>query len=176
MSGGERNNTGLSPASSTGATRVLDFEPRFARLLPETHFLLTSGKLILHQMVSCVVLHGSRGLSGKPRADSDIDLSLIVHATQSGDMERDLQEVLDTTLTHWLGLVELDLAAIFDIQKCGLKCFEHTVWNEQICQRGGTDCFGLYKTQKGYHGLTSSAGIQVKRMYPCFKIWQRRYT
>ena len=154
--------------------RILEFEPGFKTLLPETHSLLTLGNLTLHSRVSDVVLHGSRGLAGNPRADSDIDLSLIVGRPQSLDIARELQEVLNATLEHWLGPVELDLAVIFDMQNCRLKCFGHTMWNEQVCQSGGTDCFGLYKIQKGFHGLVTKAGIQVKRMYPCLKIWQRR--
>jgi hypothetical protein len=35
------------------------------------------------------------------------------------------------------------------------------------------NCLGLYKTQKGFQGLVTDAGIQVKLMYPCLKIWQR---
>ena len=37
----------------------------------------------------------------------------------------------------------------------------------------GVDCFGLYKVQKGFNGILQNAGVQVKRMYPCLKIWQR---
>ena len=153
--------------------KILDFEPVFANLLPLTHSLLSAGNLTLHPRVCRVVLHGSRGLAGNPRPDSDIDLSLIVHRTPSLDIHSELQEVLNTTLDHWHGSVELDLAAVFDAQNCGLICFEETIWSEQICQSGGTDCFGLYKIQKGFHGLVTKAGIQVERMYPCLKIWHR---
>jgi hypothetical protein len=54
-----------------------------------------------------------------------------------------------------------------------LQCFDHTAWNERICRVGGTDCFGLFRTQKGFGGLAKNASILVKRMYPCLKIWRR---
>jgi hypothetical protein len=123
--------------------------------------------------VSRVVLHGSRGLAGGCRPDSDIDLSLIIDAPQDSNIERQLQNVLETTLAAWYADVELDLAVVFDIRGCDLKCFDQRTGNEQICRLGGIDCFGLYKTQKGFSGLVTNAGIQVKLMYPCLKIWQR---
>ena len=153
--------------------RILIFESLFTTLLPETHSLLSTGNLILHPWVSDVILHGSRGLGGYPRPDSDLDLSLLVDRSPDWDIEQGLPEVVNATLDHWRGPVELDLAVIFDIHKCGLACFAYTTWNEQICQSGGIDCFGLYKTQKGFHGLVTNAGIQVTRMYPCIKIWHR---
>lgn len=154
-------------------TKLLEFEPHFAESLPETFALIRSGNLILHPSVSRVTLHGSRGLSGNYRPDSDIDLSLIVDAYPTRYMESQFQDILETTFSHWHAEVELDLALIFDIKSCMLACFEQTRWHEQFCQTGGTDCFGLYKIQKGFSGLVTNAGIQVKLMYPCLKIWQR---
>jgi hypothetical protein len=151
-----------------------DFEPRFAVSLPETYTLILSANLTIHPDVSRVILHGSRGPAGGSRPDSDIDLSLIVDPPQGTDMERQLQEVLQTTLNHWQANVEPDLAVVFDVRKCGLKCFDQSSWNEQTCRLGGVDCFGLYKVQKGFSGLVRDAGIQVRLMYPCLKIWQRR--
>lgn len=153
--------------------KLLNFEPSFASSLPDTHALIKASGLTVHSSVSRVVLHGSRGLAGGYRSDSDLDLSLIVDAAQTLDMDKQLQEVLETTLRHWHASVELDLAVIFDIKNCRLACFEQIRWDEQLCQLGGTDCFGLYKTQKGFNGLVTHAGIQVKLMYPCLKIWQR---
>ena len=149
-----------------------DFEPGFAIALPETYALILSASLTVHPLVSRITLHGSRGPAGGYRVDSDVDLSLIVD-TPVRDIERQLNDVLETTLRSWHAAVELDLAVIFDIRECGLQCFDQPAWNEQACQSGGVDCFGLYKTQKGFHGLVTHAGIQVKRMYPCLKIWQR---
>lgn len=152
----------------------LNFEPYFATALPETHALLKAANLTLHPSVSRVTLHGSRGLAGGCRSDSDVDLSLIVDRPQTPDVTDPLREVLETTFRHWQADVELDLAVIFDLRNCELACFEQMRWKEQFCQVGGTDCFGLFKTQRGYKGLVTHAGIQVKLMYPCLKIWQRR--
>ena len=153
---------------------LLDFEPYLAASLPETYALLRSSNLILHPSVSCVVLHGSRGLAGGFRSDSDIDLSLIVNTVEDREKELLLLDVVNTTLKTWRGPIELDLAVIFDIRKCGLKCFDQSMWNKDICRLDGVDCFGLYKTQRGFHGLVTHAGIQVMLMYPCLKIWVRR--
>jgi len=153
--------------------KVLDLEPRFTFALPETSALIISSNLTVHSSVSRVVLHGSRGLAGGYRPNSDMDLSLIVDAPQGADTERQLQDALNTTLHHWQAPIELDLAVIFDVRNCTLKCFEQTTWHEHMCSSGGVDCFGLYKTQKGFNGLVTNAGIQVKLMYPCLKIWQR---
>jgi hypothetical protein len=149
------------------------FEPHFAVALPEAYALIRSSNLTVHPHVSRVILHGSRGLAGGYRPDSDIDLSLIVDTPQRPNMERQLQDILETTLNSWRAAIELDLAVVFDIRNCGLKCFNQRAWNEQACKLGGIDCFGLYKTQKGFSGLVTNAGIQVKQMYPCLKIWQR---
>ncbi len=150
-----------------------NFEPRFVTSLPETYALVRSSNLTVHPLISRVILHGSRGLAGGYRQDSDIDLSLIVERQQGPDLERQFADVLETTLNSWTGVVELDLAIIFDIKACGLKCFDQSAWNEGTCKLGNIDCFGLYKTQKGFSGLVTNAGIQVKLMYPCLKIWQR---
>lgn len=156
--------------------KVLEFEPLLASLLPATHALLNSANLTIHPNVSRIILHGSRGLAGGSRPDSDIDLSLIVETRPSlprSDLEVLLREVLETTLSHWHNAIEVDLAGIFDVQNCGLKCFDQVAWDEHFCTIGRVDCYGLYKIQKGYNGLINNAGVQVKRMYPCFKIWQR---
>ena len=153
---------------------IRDFEPLFSASLPGSHSLLVSANLVVHPRVSRIILHGSRGLAGGHRPDSDIDLSLIVDLPPDADTEVELQEVTESTLRHWQGPIEIDLAVIFDINKCGLKCFEHTTWDQHICQKGGVDCFGLYKIQKGFNGLVTQAGIQVQLMYPCLKIWQRK--
>jgi hypothetical protein len=152
----------------------MNFEPNFAQALPETYALIRSANLTVHSAVSRVTLHGSRGLAGGYRSNSDLDLSLIVEITQFPVLENGLQEVLKTTLSSWQSDIELDLAVIFDIRNCGLGCFEQTQWSDGFCQIGGIDCFGLYKTQKGFTGLVANAGIQVKLMYPCLKIWQQR--
>ncbi|HLO27664.1 MAG TPA: nucleotidyltransferase domain-containing protein [Anaerolineales bacterium] len=153
--------------------RILNFDPYFATSLPETYTLLMSSNLTVHPSVSRLILHGSRGLAGGFRPDSDLDLSLIVDTAVRSNVESLLQNVLETTFHHWRSPIEPDLAVIFDIKNCKLKCFDRSTWNEQICQLGGIDCFGLYKTQKGFKGLVTDAGIQVRLMYPCLRIWRR---
>ena len=175
MSGGQRKaKRRRDEREDHTGIKIIDFEPDVAASLPATHALLMSSNLTVHRSVSKVVLHGSRGLRGGFRSHSDIDLSLIVDPPSGPAIEQHLEQVLETTLSHWHGPVEPDLAVIFDIQNCGLKCFEQIMWNEQICNVGGTDCFGLYKTQKGFHGLVTNAGIQIKLIYPCLTIWERR--
>jgi hypothetical protein len=155
------------------AIQIRKFAEALSTRLPATDALLRSSNLTIHPAVSHIILHGSRGLAGGYRPDSDIDLSLLVDPLPALQLERTLQAAIETTLDHWRGPIELDLAAIFDLQWCELKCFDQTQWDEQICARGGVDCFGLYKTQKGFKGLITNAGVQVKLMYPCLKIWQR---
>jgi len=153
----------------------VNYEHRFASSLPATHELLLASNLTVHPKVSRIILHGSRGLAGGYRPDSDIDLSLIVETGQlaQSDLEVLLQDVVDTTLSSWRATIEADLAVIFDVRKCGLICFDQTAWDERICAKAGVDCFGLYKVQKGFNGFVTNAGVQVKLMYPCLKIWQR---
>jgi predicted nucleotidyltransferase len=151
---------------------IKEFAPGFAAAHPETQAQLSSACLVVHPSVSRIILHGSRGLAGGYRPDSDIDLSLIVDPPPGEDVDAKLKTVTETTLRHWRAPVEVDLAVIFDIGNCALRCFDRTAWDPQLCQRGGVDCFGLYKIQKGFHGRVSGAGIQVRLMYPCLKIWQ----
>ena len=155
-------------------TRFADFEPYFAASLPETYELLMSSNLMVHPSVRHVILHDLCGLACGYRPDSDIDRSLLVDATQGPSMEQRLQEVVETTLSYWQGAIEFDLAVIFDLKNCQLKCFEENMWKAQFCQLGGVDGFGLYTIQKGFQGLVMDAGIQVKLMHLCLKIWQRK--
>ena len=152
----------------------MNFDPQLAILLPETYELLTSANLVVHPSVSRVVLHGSRGLAGSCRPDSDIDLSLIVGLPQEELSETFFNDVTRTTLDHWHSSLEIDLAVVFDLKQCGLKCFQQTIWKRELCSLGGVDCFGLYKIQKGFHGFVKNAGIQVRLMVPCLTIWQRK--
>ena len=152
--------------------RVLDFHPQLAFDLPDTYSLLKSSNLTVHASVSRVILHGSRGLANRYRANSDIDLSLIVDPTSLASPDL-LRAIYGTTREHWNARIELDLAVVFDRNQCGLKCFDETTWNADLCNVGSVDCFGLYKVGKGFDGLVTNAGIQVERMYPCRKIWER---
>jgi hypothetical protein len=159
------NNAELSQISS--------FLPEFAASLPDAYHLLLSANLVVHPSVNRISLHGSRGLAGGWRPNSDVDLSLIVEVSEDQVTGSLLQEVTLATLDHWRAPVEVDPAVIYDLKKCGLRCFEQTTWQKEFCQIGGLDCFGLYKLQKGFHGFVTSAGIQVRLMYPCLIVWQR---
>jgi hypothetical protein len=156
--------------------KIQNFEPQLALALPDTCRLLESSNLTVQPSVSRIILHGSRGLARNHHPDSDIDLSLILEIPSQPtqpDLEDLLQAVFEVTQSHWQSRVEIDLAIIFDIRNCALACFDQTTWQERICTIGGTDCFGLFKLQKGFNGLVRNASIQVKLMYPCLKIWQR---
>ena len=153
----------------------LTFNNRFQQLLPETYRLLTSSGMKVHDSVTTVVLHGSRGLAGGYRPDSDIDLSLITDtgSLTGAELESLLNALAQTTLDNWYGSVELDIAVIFDKRRCGLDCFTSESWNEAMCPDGGTDCFGIYKIQKGFSGIVGDIGISVPKILPCMVIWSR---
>jgi hypothetical protein len=159
--------------NNLGLFSGLTFEPDLAELLPDTYTLLASANLTVHPSVSKIVLHGSRGLAGGCRPNSDIDLSLIVDVQQAQISESLFLEITKTTLDQWQAAIEIDLAVIFELKKCGLKCFEQTTWNQDFCQLGGMNCFGLYKIQKGFNGVVTNTGIHVRLMVPCLKVWQR---
>lgn len=155
---------------------VIHFSHLLVQHLPDTCILLKAANLIAHPAVSRIVLHGSRGLAGGARSDSDIDLSLIVDfPADLGTMELEpfLRAVLETTFNAWQSDIEPDLAVIFEARACGLRCFTWTNWQDGNCPIGGRDCFGLYKIQKGFNGLVTKAGIEVGRMVPCLEIWRR---
>ncbi len=155
---------------------VLHFEPSFATCLPETLAILLSGGLVLHPAVARVTLHGSRGLAGNYRPDSDLDLSLLVPGSEpptiDAALDNHLKAVIETTLRGWKGPVELDLAAVFPLWPCGLVCFARSAYDPAACPSGGVDCFGIYKLQKGFSGFLWGAGIRVERIYPCITIWK----
>jgi hypothetical protein len=137
---------------------------------------LMSANLTVHPRVARIVLHGSRGLAANYRPDSDIDLSLVVDSLPGeapADLIPQLGEILATTQDRWRGAVEADLAVIFDVRHCGLKCFDQTDFDERLCPDAGVDCFGLFKMQKGFNGLVENAGVEIRRMYPCLAIWRR---
>ena len=168
--------TAADPDQETHMIRVTNFEPTLASSLPATFELLMSSNLVIHASVSRIILHGSRGLAGGYHPMSDIDLSLIVDAfpkPAQANLESFLLDVLETTLSQWQSTIEPDLAIIFETRPCALKCFDQTAWNNQLCTIGGVDCFGLYKVGKGFNGFVTNAGVQVRLMYPCFKIWQQ---
>ena len=155
--------------------RITAFERELTRLLPETERLLRAANLSVHPRVTQVTLHGSRGLRGGFRPDSDIDLSLLVRTGQmpiGPVLDRLLREVVETALENWESSVEPDLAAVFDVRECGLKCFCVSTFDEPLCTNGGADCFGLYKIQRGFKGFVPPVGLAIRKLYPCLMIWQ----
>ena len=164
----------MSAARPKDMIALTDFELQLPALCPETARLLRTAALTVHPRVTAITLHGSRGPAGGYRSDSDVDMCLIVDTTGvTGRAEQAalLRAVLDTTLGHWQGAVEADLAAAYDRQSCGLSCFEHLSWDEVRCTIGRQDCFGLYKIQRGYDGFVEQ-GVELRKMFPCVVIWR----
>ncbi|HSM56973.1 MAG TPA: hypothetical protein VK879_12550 [Candidatus Sulfomarinibacteraceae bacterium] len=156
--------------------RVQEFERSLGALLPATYALLTAANFTVHEKVSRVTLHGSRGLAGGYRPDSDVDLSLLVDMgpwSAPSDLQPLLEEVLETTLSQWQSEVKADVAVVFDVRDCGLRCFEWSGWRQRLCIQGGADCFGLFKRQRGQYEFLRDAGVEVQRMYPCLLIFRR---
>lgn len=164
---------------SATPTAVLTFEPALAVLLPETHALLCSANLVVHPAVARIVLAGSRGPAGGYRPDSDVDLSLVVETRllPSDEPQRAalLRDVLRTTLDHWQGPVEADLAAVFERREGGLRAFDVQRYDAVLFPSGEIG-FGVYKIQKGFTGYVPAHILQPERMYPCLLIWRRRGT
>ena len=156
----------------------MSIEPEFTEqlkdLLPDTYSIVSSSGLAVHERVTDIILHGSRGPKGSARPDSDLDLSLVTDITgiPEGNIEKILDKVTRTALESWQGSVELDLAVVFDTADCGLKCFYVSEWDESLCN-GGTDCFGIYKIQKGFGGIIENASVHVEKMLPCMVMWRR---
>ena len=151
-----------------------EFDEKLKDLLPDTYALLNSSGLEIHEKVTSIVLHGSRGPKDNPRPDSDLDLSLITDITgiPDDDLGKVLDEVTRIALDSWQGRIGLDLAVIFDAADCGLKCFYVSAWDEGVCDRG-TDCFGIYRIQNGLNGFVRNAGVLVEKMHPCMVVWRR---
>jgi len=157
--------------------KITQFAPTFIAQCSETYQILQSGHLVLHPAVTQVTLHGSRGLAGKFRPDSDIDLSLLISAVEPPEINQDLEklctEVLQVTLSQWKREIELDLAVIFPLHACNFACFQVNDYYPALCSLGGVDCFGIYKIQKGFSGFVLNAGIQVEKMYPLITVWKK---
>ena len=139
-------------------------------LLP-TKRLLLDGDLALHPAVEAVFISGSRGPRACWRDDSDLDLSLLLPAGTVPAAEL-CRAIIDHTLSRWHGAAELDLAVIFDSRGCGLGCLAAQQAGPGFCD-GGTDCFGIYKTQRGFDGFIEGFGVSVERSFPSLLIWRR---
>ncbi len=155
---------------------IPNFEQEFKDTLPETYRLLKAASLKVHPNVRRITLHGSRGPAGGYRADSDIDLCLITdvdNTTFTEDkLDRLLKDVLLTTLENSRCPVELDLAAVYDRNNCGLLCFDVSSYDELRCEKEATGCLGIYKIQKGFDGFVPPLS-QVSKIYPFLTIWNR---
>ncbi|GAB4445084.1 MAG: hypothetical protein Kow00120_14980 [Anaerolineae bacterium] len=162
----------------TNAIAIANFSPGRVERVPATVALLRRANFSAHAGVARVLLVGSRGPAGGYRPDSDVDLSLIVDMAllppRDPERERYLRAVLHTTQAHWRGPVEADLAAVFDINGCGLRCLDDEAgYTPDQCPRGGVDCFGVYKVQRGFDGYVTGLGLDVRRMYPYLTLWFR---
>jgi hypothetical protein len=156
--------------------RIESYSEAFTSELPETAELLRNGGLSVNDAVGRVSLHGTRGLKRGYRRDSDIDLTLIVKDVFVEGRSRQEQdafflEIIKATLESWKGSVELDLALAFDKGGCGLPCFDENHFNSGLCENH-TDCFGLFKIQKGFSGRVPECGIDTELMYPAIIIWR----
>jgi len=154
---------------------IIKFADDFAAELPVACDILSQAHLVVCGSVSRITLHGSRGVRGGAREDSDIDLALMVDSSriaQEKDPEQFLKKVFLTTLDNWQGRVALDLALVFDTSDCGLKCFSVREFDSNLCATT-IDCLGFYKVQKGFNGFVSGPAVDCSKMYPFIKIWER---
>jgi hypothetical protein len=152
---------------------ITRFNPDFSIKLAETCKLIGSSNFIVHESVEKVTLHGSHGISGHARIDSDLDLALVVpNILPAADIAILLHSVIMTTINNWHGNVELDLAAIFDKSGCGLKCLNNQFFVPELCKKT-IDCMGIYKIQRGFHGFVEGPEIDCSKMYPLITIWSK---
>ena len=149
------------------------FDAMTKKQLPEVCTLLESANFTIHERVSRIVLHGSRGLAGGNRQNSDVDLTLIADIPKGVERDNFLNEVAEVTISSWQGVVDLDLAVVFDTNNCGLICFNRTSWDASLCPKASPDCFGIYKSEKSFRGVVEGTRVQVPLMYPCLVIWQK---
>lgn len=159
--------------------KILNINERLRQTLPESYQILSEANLTVHPYVTQVFLVGSRGAANCYRADSDIDLSLVVDMEmlhRSGDQEKTLRDIVNTTLNNWKSPVEVDIAAVFDINSCHLRCLCEDFSPDKICQGQGIDCLGIYKTQKGFNGYVPKIGVLIERLHPMISVWKRPFT
>ncbi len=157
-------------------TRISGFSPLLHEKLPVTYKILVESNLTVHPYVYQIILSGSRGLSGFPRKDSDIDLTLLVQTSmleKDSNKEEALEQVLRTTIDNWRSSTKIDTAAVFDVRGCRLSCFSCKTRTTYNCLIGGVDCFGIYKIQKGFKGYVTGLGIEMEKVFPVLTIWKR---
>lgn len=158
--------------------KIVEVNQRIRELLPETYKILTEANLTVHPYVYEVLLEGSRGPANRYRPDSDIDLSLLADTEmlhRAVNEEKILREIIDTTLNNWEGPVELDTAAVFDINHCQLHCLKADFSLDDICPDKGVDCLGVYKTQRGFNGYVPKFGVRIDLLHPLMTVWKRPF-
>ena len=146
-----------------------------SKIPSETQKILDQVDLIVHEAVSKITLHGSRGLAGGFRPDSDIDLTLMVdsHAfSLAQDKTALMERILSTTLENWKSPVELDLAIAYDKSSCGLLCLNVEQFDPGLCKTT-TNCMGIFKKQKGFSGFVSGDFLDARKMYPLIVVWEK---
>jgi predicted nucleotidyltransferase len=154
---------------------IRKFSREFVDLLPETHELLLKSNMVIHDAVVKIILHGSRGLKGGARIDSDIDLSLVVDGslyTSARDKHALMYAVIETTRIAWTGEIICDLAALYDRSGCGLSCLNHNQYEPALCECT-LDCIGLFKMQKEFSGFVSGPIVDCSKMYPLISVWEK---
>jgi hypothetical protein len=82
-----------------------------------------------------------------------------------------MYEVINDTISTWTSIVEIDIAVVYDKLQCGLRCFQITSIESLKCKLIKPDCFGVYKTQKGFNGFVPDIGLSIEKVYPMLQIW-----
>jgi hypothetical protein len=158
------------------STIITKYEKAFTQNYPETARLLADSNFVVHESVGQVSLHGSRGPAQTQRVDSDVDLCLHVELDTEKpkqELDRMFREILDTTLAHWRGPVEVDLAVVFAQHPDGLAHFELTEYDPLVVPRTASGQFALFKTQKWFDGFVDGEEVFLEKMYPCIIIWRK---
>ena len=155
---------------------IHNFKPGLKEKLPETFEILTASKITISPRVKKITLHGSRGIKGKFRVNSDLDLCLVTDIDIQLIPEKHwdilLRRVLKTTLDNSKCPVTMDIAVVFDHMGCGLHCLSVEKYEDLKCHQDAEGCMGVYKLQQGFKGFMPPI-TRVEKMYPYITIWER---
>jgi predicted nucleotidyltransferase len=155
---------------------IHEYKPELKEKLPETYDILKASKIAVNPRVKKITLHGSRGLKGKFRINSDLDLCLVtdidIQLIPEQHWDILLRRVLKTTLDNSKCPVELDVSVVFDHMGCGLRCFSVEKYEDLKCHLDASGCMGVYKLQEGFKGFMPPI-TRVEKMYPYITIWER---
>ena len=138
------------------------------RGLSATADLLAASGFSVHPSVAAVVVEGSRGLKNSFRADSDLDIGLVLDPAEAPTAQLCTQ-IIHHSLSHWQSDIELDLAVLFDKNACGIVCLQRSSANGLACGKG-TDCLGIFKLQKGFSGFVPNLGLTIEMTLPALYI------